>query len=215
MKNTTFMKDTPRGMLIALEGIDGSGKSTISRFLHQELSKQHSVMLTKEPGGTALGSHIRAIVQDKDIHREALAELLLFAADRAQHVAEIIKPALQAGIIVITDRFADSSVAYQGFGRGLDIGMINTINVLALQGIRPDIILYTKVDAELAYLRCRQRSEALTAFEQEKKVFFNRVIEGFETLFAQQKNVVTIDASLPIEQVCQHALNAVLTRTHA
>src|SRR3990172_425114 len=158
-----------RGLLITLEGIDGSGKSTLVKAIVTALTALGKpVVLTKEPGGTALGKELRAILQTQKNPVCNKAEFLLFAADRAQHFKQLIVPALEQGQIVISDRMADSSLAYQGYGRGIDRNMITTINSWAMQGIVPDLTIFLRLTPAKALERAQGRREAPTAFEQEK-----------------------------------------------
>jgi len=205
------------GFLLTLEGIDGSGKSSLAHYLAHELEKRsYPVLLTHEPGATSLGQNLRSLLHTRNYTISAQAEFLLFAADRAQHVQEILLPALQAGKLVISDRFADSSLAYQGYGRGLDIKFIACVNAWALQTITPNLTLYLQLDYQTALERLQKRNLALTAFEQEKADFFKRVIAGFEEIFHTAPHgispVITIDAAAPIEQVHKQALEAVLAK---
>lgn len=133
------------------------------------------------------------------------AEYLLFAADRAQHFDQVIIPALKKNILVISDRLADSSLAYQGFGRGLDCTMINTINTWAMNERYPDVTLYIKVSPDVAYERIIKRQEALTSFEQEKKTFMLNVLKGFESIFKERSNVLYISGEQNPEDVLQDA----------
>ncbi len=201
------MKQLTKGILVALEGIDGAGKSTIARYLAEHLPEtQIPFIITKEPGATALGKHIRALVHDTAIKKSSLAEYLLFAADRAEHIGEIIKPALEKKLLVISDRMADSSLAYQGYGRGLDVNLIKTVNQWTLQSIKPDLVLYIKLDPKTAFERIKKRNEELTLFEQETTAFFDRVIKGFETIFANRPEVITIDGTGSPDDVCRKVL---------
>lgn len=204
------------GFLISIEGIDGSGKSTLSRVLKELLESQnYSVILTKEPGGTPLGLQIRNFLQNRTFDICDKAEFLLFASDRAQHMAQKIAPALQNGQIVISDRMGDSSLAYQGFGRGLDKEFINQVNIWAMCNRVPDLTIYLRIDYQIAFERFKRR-EQTTAFEQEKSEFFKRVIEGFETIFRDRKetlgdnSVIIVDASQSFEQVKLQITNQIL-----
>ncbi|NDC56049.1 MAG: dTMP kinase [Alphaproteobacteria bacterium] len=157
---------------------------------------------------TTLGKELRAILHTQKALVCDLAEYLLFAADRAQHFHEIIVPALQRGAIVLADRLADSSLAYQGYGRGLNTEQIARTNAWAMQGLQPDLVVFCKIDPAIAAQRIRQRNEALTSFEQEKIDFWQRVDAGYEAIFAQRTNVLRIDASQPSDIQADLVVNA-------
>ena len=195
------------GALLTIEGIDGSGKTTVARALSAYFSHYISVVLTREPGATLLGKHIRSILHERTFSLNSLSEFFLFAADRADHVTSIIKPALFNGSLVISDRMADSSLAYQGYGRGLDVEMITSVNNWILDGIKPDLTLYIRIDYATAFERMLARAEKLTSFEQEKELFFGRVIEGFDTIFNQRANVIVIDGAQTQEQVVKQSID--------
>lgn len=198
------MKTLKHGFLIAIEGIDGSGKSTLAHNLFALATQNNlSVILTKEPGSTPLGKQLRQIVQTKDVAKTPIAEFLLFAADRAQHMHEVIKPALKDNKLIITDRMADSSLVYQGYGRGLSLDMINKVNEWALNGVKPDLTIYVCIDIDTAWQRILARNEALTTFEQEKRDFTQRLIHGFDTLYKNRTDVITIDGKKTPEQITQ------------
>jgi len=203
-----------KGVLIAVEGIDGSGKSTLCANLVQALQSHMPVIQTKEPGGTQLGAHLRAIVQ-QSIARSPQTEFLLFAADRAQHFSELILPSLAQNNMVISDRMADSSLVYQGYGRGLDRTMISQINAWAMQNRTPDITIYVRIPLETALERISLRNQALTAFEKESTAFTQRLIHGFDTIYANRTDVITVDGTLSPEMVTQNAFERVMhTLTH-
>lgn len=191
-----------RGVYIVIEGIDGSGKSTLAQNLKNLFEKKSfDVVLTKEPGGTELGKYLRELVQNPKHELTSKAEYLLFAADRAQHSNTVIEPALKRGALVISDRSADSSVAYQGYGRGLDSGMIQTINAWAMDEREPDITVYVDVPYSVARLRMKKRDEEATTFENEREAFFQRVIEGFNALYSKRKNCIRLDGSLSMDEL--------------
>lgn len=186
-----------QGFWIVFEGIDGVGKSTLIDSVSKELERRgYPVVRTGEPGGTPLGREIRQQLHFSQDHPVPLAEYLLFAADRAQHMSRIVLPALAAKKVVICDRSADSSLAYQGFGRGVDRDLIMLVNARAMQGISPDRVFYLRLTPEEALKRREARGEVLTSFEREKRAFFERVTNGFETVFAGRKNVTILDAVL-------------------
>lgn len=205
------MIDKKAGFLISIEGIDGCGKSTLSQCLSNTLAKKDfQVVLTKEPGGTTLGSSLRSILNNRSSYVCSKAEFLLFAADRAQHFDELVLPALRDGAIVIADRLADSSLAYQGYGRGLDKEMITAVNQWAMQGVSPQLTIYLKISPTQAFNRIAQRNEKLTAFEQEKISFWQHVVQGYEEIFAQRSNVLTLDATMAPDELCHIAVQEIL-----
>lgn len=209
------MRALKQGILIAVEGIDGSGKSTLAHALSAHLRQYNlPVILTKEPGASALGKELRTILQHQKDPLNPIAEYLLFAADRAEHFEKIIIPALTNNCIVISDRMGDSSIAYQGYGRGLDIAMIQNINSWAMQNIQPDVVIYLKLAPEIAQQRIRLRNQALTSFEQEQAAFIERLAHGFDTLFAHRPNVITIDATLSIDELRIQTLQHLMTWIH-
>lgn len=201
-----------KGKYIVIEGIDGCGKSVLTSNLVTLLKRQASstgILITKEPGGTELGKTLRAMVNQRKASLCDKAEFLLFAADRAQHIASVIVPALEQGTVVISDRSFISSIAYQGFGRGLDHAMITRVNEWVLGGLQPDVIVYLELDPAVAHARIEARNEVRTAFEKEQHNFWARVRAGFDACCAQYPQMVKIDATLPPEEVAQRAFNAV------
>jgi len=196
-------KQTKKGILITFEGIDGSGKSSAARAVSDMLSSDWPVVLTREPGATQLGTFVRNLLQNRTFNLDAKSEFLLFAADRAQHFSELVLPALTAGKVVLSDRMADSSYAYQGYGRGLDPQMIASVNEWAMQGYEPDLTIYLTIDYESASARLTQRDEKKTVFEKEQKEFFDRVAQGFEAAFKQRHKgqIARVDATLAPQQL--------------
>lgn len=193
------------GILIVIEGIDGSGKTTLMHNLKTLLTAANvPVCITKEPGDSKLGKQLRTLLQEKPVPVTAKAEYLLFAADRAQHVEEVIKPALSRGDIVLCDRMSDSSVVYQGYGRGLSIDMIKSINSWALDGITPALTFYVRIPHDVAFARLKARGK-LSSFEKEAETFTSKLIDGFEELYAAQKNVITLDGTCTPEVLAQEA----------
>ena len=190
------MKKLKKGILISVEGIDGSGKSTLAKHIKNKLEKENlPVMLTYEPGDTDLGKHIRKILQERDFDMCGKSEFLLFAADRAQHFKDVIIPHLQKNMIILSDRMADSSLAYQGYGRGEDKHMIQEINKWAMQNITPDLTLYIEISADLAMERLKVRKTIPTAFEKEKKEFTKKLVQGYKEIFKDRKNVILLDGT--------------------
>jgi len=186
---------------IALEGVDRSGKSTQAELLAEWLRVQgRTVILTREPGGTPLGERLRPIILDRSIACVPRAELLLILAVRAQHVADVIGPALQAGATVITDRFSLSSLAYQGYGRGLPLDEIRAADAVATGGVRPDLTLVIDVPLEVVIARGGERTDR---FEGEGHEFLQRVITGYRRLAADESAVHLIDGTGTVEAVQQ------------
>lgn len=195
------------GKFIVLEGVEGSGKTTQLQRLQQWLSPKwpKEVVITREPGGTQLGGELRQILlahRDGEPMQER-AELLLYAADRAQHVEGWIKPQLAAGAMVLCDRYTDSTVAYQGYGRGLSLELISQINQLATNGLTSDLTIWLDIDVEIGLARAKQRGKP-DRFEQANIEFHRRIQMGYQALAkANQERIVRVDASLPVEQVSQ------------
>lgn len=172
-----------RGKLITFEGVDGSGKSTQLRMLASELlMKGFEVLTTCEPGGTPLGRRLREAFLETEENVAPLAELLLFAADRAQHVNFLIKPALAEGKIVISDRYADATFAYQGAGRGFSESTVNQIIELATDGLKPDLTIFFDLPLEKAFLRTNNRDDAgiqKNRMDKETTDFYGRVRDAY------------------------------------
>jgi dTMP kinase len=193
------------GILVVIEGIDGSGKTTLMYNLAAKLSAaRYSVCTTKEPGDSQLGKQLRTLLQEKPVPVTAKAEYLLFAADRAQHIEEVIRPALMRGEIVLCDRMGDSSVVYQGYGRGLSIDMIKTINTWALDTITPTLTFYVRIPHDVAFARLKARGK-LSSFEQEAESFTSKLLDGFETLYASRNDVIALDGRLSPEALAEQA----------
>jgi len=201
---------TERGLFITLEGGEGSGKSTQAQALAAGLEERgYDVCLTHEPGGTELGRAIKSMLE-ADQTPTPLAELLLFVADRAQHVHEVIALALAAGKIVVCDRFADSTLAYQGFGRGLDIGLIRRLNDEATGGLKPDVTLLLDLRPEAGLAR---EGAQLDVTGRESLEFHERVREGFLALAREEpERFVVIDATLEPEEITERVVAAVEER---
>lgn len=194
-------------LFITLEGIDGCGKSTLANNLAQALrSTGKNVLLTKEPGGSALGVAIRHILHEQPEPLEAVSEFLLFAADRAEHFRKIIVPALNKGSIVISDRCADSSLAYQGYARGVDVAFISLVNDAAMAGITPNVTFFIELDPQVAFDRITQRGNKLTSIEERGVDFFKRAHAGFKTIFSGKSNVITLDGMQSADNLTQQAI---------
>ncbi|MDW8297824.1 MAG: dTMP kinase [Anaerolineae bacterium] len=189
-------------MFITFEGGEGSGKTTQVRLLGERLTQLgYQVMVTREPGGTPLGAKLRALLLDVESQIEPRAELLLYAADRAQHVATLIRPALADGKIVISDRYADSALAYQGYGRGLDLTALRQIMAFATSGLQPDLTFFLDLDPQQGLAR-RAQAGASNRFEAQTLEFHRRVREGYLALIAAEpERWVRIDADQPLAVV--------------
>jgi dTMP kinase len=172
-----------KGLFITFEGTDGSGKTTQIKLVEEYFRDNgYDVVLSREPGGTKVSELIRDLVLDP-VNTEIvpLTEMILYAASRAQHVAQVIKPAVDAGKIVICDRFVDSSYAYQGCGRGVDLKTVADVNRVAIDGMIPDITFFLDIDPEVA-LKRRINSTGADRIEQEKIDFHTRVYEGYKKM---------------------------------
>ena len=182
-----------KGKFIVFEGIDGSGKTTqinqLSKWLNRTdiIPKNNKLVVTREPGGTQLGQAIRSLLLDtsKEINPDSISELLLYAADRAQHINEIIRPSLNKGDWVISDRFCGSTLAYQGYGRKLDIKLIKDLETIATQGIAPDITFLLDLPVEESIKRRMNREE--DRMEKEGREFLSEVSKGFKILSKNYK----------------------------
>ncbi|HET8576603.1 MAG TPA: dTMP kinase [Methylomirabilota bacterium] len=180
-----------RGVLITVEGVEGSGKSTHCRRLAERLrARGLEVVLTSEPDGTALGVGIRALFETDGPPPTPLTQTFLFMAARQQHVTQVIRPALQRGAVVISDRYADATVAYQGFGQGVDVQTIRDLNALATGGVLPDLTIVLDLDPAVGIARIGRRS--LDAFERMDLDFHRRVREGYLEIARAEKNRVVV-----------------------
>lgn len=199
------MPGRPRGRLIVLEGGEGSGKSTQAARLADRLG----AVLSREPGGTGLGERVRTLLLDPLAPGIApRAEALLLLAARAQHVAEVIEPALAAGRDVVCDRYAGSTLAYQGYGRGLDVGELAGLSDWAASGVGPDRVVLLQVSPEVAATRLRDRGGP-DRMEGEGAGFFGRVAVGFAALAAADPAVWRIvDGDGPVDEVAERVAAA-------
>jgi dTMP kinase len=196
-------------MFVTLEGTEGAGKSSVLRQLGVALTDLgNDVLLTHEPGDSSIGRRIREILLEGG-ELDSKTELLLFLADRSQHVAEIVRPALDAGKLVLCDRYSDSTVVYQGYARGLDISLLREWNEYATERLKPDLTILLDLDPEIGLKRL-VRKDRLDAQPME---FHNAVRSGFmEEAKRDQGRWFIIDASQSIEEVTHAALHAVLQR---
>ncbi len=189
-------------MFITFEGGEGSGKTTQIALLREWLERRGLRTLTTcEPGGTPLGAKLRELLLDVRSQLVPSAELLLYAADRAQHVAALIRPALQSGTIVLSDRYADSTLAYQGYGRGLDLVDLQQITAFATSGLQPDLTFFLDIDPAQGLAR-RAQEGALNRLDALSVEFHQRVRSGYLALIAAQpERWVRIDADQPLAVV--------------
>ncbi|MCA1689772.1 MAG: dTMP kinase [Actinobacteria bacterium] len=201
----------PRGRLITIEGIDGSGKTTLAARLHAALAARvGEVELLREPGGVVASERIRELVKDPSVVLSDRTEALLYAAARAQLVTERLIPRLEDGTWVVLDRFVDSSLAYQGAGRALGIEAVRAINLFATGGLEADRTLLLRLEPAAARARALARGEALDRLELEDEEFFARIAAGYDALArAEPKRLRVLDASRPAEEVLSAALAAV------
>ena len=191
------------GVLITLEGIEGSGKTTQMMRLERWLRRQgRKVEHTREPDGTRLGVAVRALFKRPGVQPKPLVEVFLFMAARQQHVTEKIRPWLDRGRIVLSDRYADATVAYQGYGRGVDLDLIRELNARATSGVMPDLTLLFDLDPAEGMRRVRSRDRRLDSFEREALAFHRKVRRGYlEILRAEPKRVRLIRAGAPPDVV--------------
>ena len=196
------------GLLIVIEGTDGCGKTTQIKLLTEFLKNRgYEVVLTREPGCAGLGQKIRELLLDYDGEVSPVCESFLFLADRAQNIDKIVKPALEEGKIVLCDRHTDSTVAYQGYGRGLDIDRIHYLNNIATSGLKPDLTIVLDVDVETSLSRVGKEKDRM---ESAGKEFFNRVRSGYlEIAKSEPERVKVINSSDSIENIHKKVIELV------
>ncbi len=197
-----------KGLFITFEGGDGCGKTTQINLLDEYLrSKGYKTLLTREPGSKGLGIKLREILLNYDGEVSPVCESFLFLADRAQHVDCIIKPALEEGTIVLCDRHTDSTVAYQGYGRGLDLEQIHRLNKIATSGLKPDLTIVLDVDVETSQKRVGTEKDRMESAGIE---FFERVRKGFLEIAKQEpERVKVVDSTQSIEEIHKQILELV------
>jgi dTMP kinase len=218
----------PRGLFITLEGLDGSGKTTQIKRLAAWLKQRNpakKVILTRQPGGTVTGDRIRALVLDsRSVGLSPMTEMALMFADRAQAIVEVIQPALDAGKIVLCDRFTDSTEAYQGGGRKLGSAAVLELHRLVCGNLQPDLTLLLLPSLEFSLTRARRRNRHVetntglneTRFEQEQDAFFTRVWQKYREIAAREpQRVVLIEGDLTIDEVHEKIVAAVSRRLRA
>jgi dTMP kinase len=196
-------------MFVTVDGIEGSGKSTLLAGLSERLRGRRPVVLTREPGGTPLGDKIRSIFLDRSISIDGLSEALLINAARSAHVAEVIRPALDGGKLVLCDRFVDSTIAYQGYGRGFDIATLQSICRLATNGLEPDLTLVLDVPLHVSRERTRARHPDLDRMESEDDGFHERVRNGFLELARASNRHLVLDGTKDVRALVEEAAKAI------
>ncbi|MBN2654019.1 MAG: dTMP kinase [Nitrospirae bacterium] len=201
-------------MFISLEGIEGTGKSTQSRLLSEALTAAgYEALLTFEPGGTRIGQSIREILLKPD-HKEMsfVAELLLYNAARSQHLHEVILPALERGAVVITDRYTDSTVAYQGYGRGIDIELLKSIDRISTKGFMPHLTILFDLDVQVGLERNRGVNK-VDRFELEEVAFHEKVRSGYlEIARLEPQRIKIVDASKEPQDIHKQVKDIVMER---
>lgn len=192
-----------KGTFISFEGIDGSGKSTqIKRLFDSLVSNNIDAILVREPGGTQIGEKIRSILLEKDyVGMTPVTELLLYEAARAQIVAEVIIPSLSEGKTVICDRFFDSTLAYQGYARGLSLESVDFLNHLSTGGVEPDVTFLLDIEPEKAALRMRNRQAGNDRLEDEGLYFMKKVRDGYIDMTKKYDRIIIIDANASVDRV--------------
>ena len=201
------------GIIISFEGPDCAGKTTVlEQVLPVLQEKGYDIITTREPGGVEIAERIRDVILDVNhVAMDNKTELLLYMAARRQHYVEKVLPALEAGKVVLIDRFIDSSIAYQGAGRGLDKDIIRRLNDFATDGRKPDLTLYFDVESEIGLARIAKNAEReVNRLDLEKLDMHKRVREGYLALTEQEKRIVTIDASRELAEVVSETLHTIL-----
>ncbi len=203
------------GLFVTFEGIEGCGKSTQSRHVADHLGARGlDVVLTREPGGTDITAQIRRLLSDPASRLDPTAELMLFLADRAQHVASVIRPALEAGRIVLCDRYCDSTLAYQGYGRGHELAWLEELNHRASHGVMPDLTLWIDCSVEVGLGRVHRRAGGPgDRFESEPLAFHSRIRAGFADLAARfPERILRVDSDRDVNEVSAECVAAVERR---
>lgn len=204
------------GIFISLEGPDGAGKTTVLKNILPTLEEgNRNIITTREPGGSRIAEEIREIIlAPENTAIDGKTELLLYIAARRQHLNEKVKPALAQGDIVLVDRFIDSSVAYQGYGRGIDVESVDWLNNFATDGLKPDLTLYLDVDTETGLKRVMTgANREINRLDLEKEEMHQKVRQGYLKIAAENSDrFVTIDASKSIDEVTQAAIDVIKER---
>lgn len=203
---------TRRGFFVAFEGPEGAGKSTqIARLVDRLEAAGIDAVQTREPGGTRAGDRIREVILDPDLDVAPMTEFLLYSASRAQLMREVIRPALDAGRTVISDRFAGASLAYQGFGRGVDLEFIRMLTTRVTGGVAPDLTLLLDLDVGVGLERVARRG-ARDRLERADAAFHERVRRGFAEIAAADPSWLVVDGALPPDDLAEHVWKAMRDR---
>jgi dTMP kinase len=209
-------------LFVTFEGPDGSGKTTQIRLLRAYLEeKGYPICQTREPGGTSIGDQIRQVLHDTtNVEMQATTEILLYSASRAQLVEEVIRPALARSQIVLCDRYAESTLAYQGYGRQLDLGILQAITAFATGGLQPDLIVYLDISVEEGLRRKRRAHEIeedeWNRMDQQAVNFYRRVRQGYLRLAGEEPTRwLIVDARQPVEAIQESIRQVVLSRLTA
>jgi dTMP kinase len=202
------MMQVPTGLLVTFEGIEGSGKSTQIGLTKAYVEEQgYPCLVTKEPGGSPLGEEIRGFLLDRgDLRIDPLAELFLIEAGRTQHVAEVIRPALEKGRIILCDRYTDATIAYQGYARGLDIAVINQMNHWATGGLTPQCTIVLDCPVEVGMARAKGEDR----FEREDKKFHQQVREGYLRIARQEPRRVKVVSGQGEQSAIQGEIRSII-----
>lgn len=201
-----------KGLFITFEGPDGSGKTTVSTEVCRRLEAEgYPVRYTREPGGSAIAEQIRKVILDpENTAMDARTEALLYAASRRQHLVEKVLPALNEGITVISDRFVDSSLAYQGMGRSIGMDEVFSINQFAIEGHMPEKTIFLNVDPNIGLERIHKGRAVLDRLDQESAEFHERVLKGYQEVIQRYADrMIIIDANQEVEKVIEDAYQAV------
>lgn len=195
---------------ITFEGPEGSGKTTVLQRVSERLQAQFEVLITREPGGVPAAEQIREILLEGEAVDER-TEALLFAASRREHLVEKVLPALKAGRVVLCDRYIDSSLAYQGYARGIGVEEVRAINEFAINGLYPDLTVYLDITAETGRARIQSNARDMNRLDHESIAFHQQVIEGYHQLIEQEpKRFAVIDANQPIDDVVDAAYQVIV-----
>ena len=196
---------------ITFEGPEGAGKTSVIKEVSERLAKEYDIVTTREPGGVLTSEEIRRIVLDGD-SIDIRTEAMLFAASRREHLVEKIIPSLQAGKIVLCDRYIDSSLAYQGYARGIGIKEVKLLNEFAINGLYPDLTIYLDIDAEVGRERILKNQRSQNRLDKETLTFHQKVIEGYKTLIkTNPERFKVVDATQSIESVISDTYEIILS----